>query len=313
MANRFHLSQKKYYPWLALVLVCLFIVFWGKRRMNRAADQLDRLEKQIQFTQTGPIQPSAAVLDSLNQVIEQLQTHHSNLDAHLFSGPKRMVFDGDSTAAYFELASFIETSSLNLQSKGIAIAEGERFGFSQFEQQGPSEDILYAVIGQKHAASVILDVLLEAQPDSLTFLKRELVVEEADDAALLQQAARNQSSSRTQYEDTLFGGEKIEGFESYTFELQFEGYTEALRRFLKGLTHSELPVMVTQLRVQPLDRYEEPEKSLDTHQSTNPFDILASVGEEEDSSAAVPIIRNNLSAFNVRLEVFLGEEVHADS
>lgn len=312
MASGFSIFRQKYVQWAAIILACLAVIIWGNLRKNRAADQLDRLQKQIQFVQTGPIEPNAAVLDSLNEAIDQLRKRHSGLDVHLFTGPKRSNFDGDSTAAYFELASFIETTSQRMQSIGIATAEGERFGFSQFEQQGPTQDILPAVMAQKHAASVLVDALLEAEPDSLTFLKRELILEDSEDPSLLQQAAGTQSTMRTQYEDTLFGDEKIDGFESYTFELQFEGYTEALRRFMTELTDCNFPVMVKQLHVDPLDRYEEAEKSLSAGETSNPFDVLAAVDEEEVIES-VPIIRNNLSSFTVRMEVFLGEEARTDS
>ena len=313
MLNAGNSPVRKFFPLIGLGLVCLALIVWGNRRMNVAADQLDRLQRQIQFSKTGSIEPSAAVLESLNTANERLEKLHTDLDVHLFVENDREKFLGDSTAAYFELASFIETLNQNLQSQGITIAEGERFGFSQFEQEGPASGILNAVMNQKQAVAVIMTALLDAKPNSLTYLKREAVIEAVEDSTVLQQAAGNAASGRTQYEDTIIGEEKNEDFESYTFELQFEGYSESLRRFLKGLTTSSLPVLVKQLRVDPLARYEEPESAERPSGSANPFDLLASIDESADSGAPIPIIRSNLSSFQLRLEVFIGQEALGDS
>ena len=297
---------------VALVLMCLAIVVWGKMRKNRAAEELERLQRQIRFSQVGPVAPSAAALESLSGANDQLKSLHAGLDEKLFRGDRRTPFSGDSTAAFFELASFVETTRRDFTNAGISLEEGERFGFSQFEQQGPSPQILESVMSQKQVATVVLQVLLEARPSTFNYLKRELIEEATEDPTLLQQAAGTRSSRRTQLSDTIESGEKLAGFESYSFEVQFEGYSDALRQFLKRLVQAKLAALVTELRVEPLDRYEAVESGSPLA-SSNPFDVLAAETEEESNEGPVPIIRNNLSSFTVTLELFLGEEARSES
>ena len=98
------------------------------------------------------------------------------------------------------------------------------------------------------------------------------------------------------------------GFESYSFELEFEGYTESLRRFLKAVLNAPRPVVVSGLEVQPLNRFAPDEGTAAPAPANNPFEVLSAAAGPEVEAGPVPIIRNNLSAFTLRLEVYWGEE-----
>lgn len=287
-------------------------VLWGMLRESRATEALDRLNRQLEFSRGGPVAPSAAALDSLQGANEELADVHAALDGQLFRGGELESFAGDSTAAFFELAGFVEGMNQSLKREGISIAEGERYGFSQFAQQGPAPEILNAVMAQKRAATVILDALVAAQPDTHNFLKREYIDAQSKGGSVFQDAVPQSAASRTQFEDTIIPGPKMAGFESYTFELQFEGYSESLREFLKALMVADYPVLVKALQVLPLDRYEVVPDSTRAA-SNNPFDLLASASDQEAIVGPVPIIRNNLSAFNLQLEVVLQEVAAKES
>ena len=295
--------------------MCLVFILWGRTQRDRDLDKLETLQRQLQFSRTGPIVPSAAVLDSLRQAIQKLEIRNSILDTQLYTvdPAKFRSFSGDSTSAYFELAGFVEGMTREFGSSSIGLNEGERFGFAQFEQQGPDREILDLVMAQKKAAEVILRILHTSRPVSLHGLKREIIEKGVDDESLLQQAVGTKAARRTRHADTIEGGEKIEGFGSYTFELTFEGYTQSLRQFLIETQSAPVPVLVTGLRVEPLDRFKTEESGNSGNASSNPFDLLADTENSGTELSAVPIIRNNLSLFHLELEVYMGEGPSSDS
>lgn len=298
------------------VVAILAVILWGQARRNQSLDDLEALQRRLQFTQSGPVVPSAAVLDSLEQANAGLNKINRDLDARLFAGLEAgtsVEFSGSSTAAYFELAEFVEDMYQKFDYHGIAVPEKVRFGFSQFEQQGPEPEILSRIMAQKFAAEVVLSPLLEARPVALVALRREFVDANTEDETLLQQAAGNRVTRRIRNADTIEGGQKVAGFESYTFELEFEGHTESLRRYLKGILSASYPVLVNELAVRPLDRFGTEEAKPGSGASTNPFEILASLDETEVEEGPVPIIRNNLSSFRLVLEVYCGKETVPDA
>lgn len=295
---------------LAAVMV-LFVLLWGRKRFNHHLSEWNAMQRRIQFSKSGPVTPSAAVLENLQAATARLHKLNAAYDAQLFPRGKGQFggeFPGDSTAAYFELATFVEEMAQHFRAQGVRLSENPRFGFSQFERQGPEPEILSAVMAQKRAAQALLLPLLEARPLELTHLKREFVAVESKDASLLQPAAGSRSSSRLAFADTIAGAGKRQGFEAYAFELSFEGYTESLRQYLKGLLSATLPVRLTGLKVLALDRFEENPSATVLSPSSNPFDLLS--GEASMEDGPVPIIRSNLSSFTLTLEVYCGSEAN---
>jgi hypothetical protein len=292
------------------ILTLLFMA-WGKHRHRSSLEDLEATQRRVQFSQTGSVAPSAAVLESLRSANIKLNRVNADLNDQLYQTANTVGFRdlaGNSTAAYFELAEFVASMSRQFKSEGIALAENIRFGFSQFEQQGPAPEILSRVMAQKVAAKIILDPLREAKPLALVSLKREFIDDTLEKTSVLQQAAGVRDLRQTRIPETLFAGEKLSGFESYAFELVFEGYTDSLRIFLKHLLLAPLPVVVAQLEVQPLDRYGVLNTSPVSSPSANPFDVLSSADETAVEEGPVPIIRDNVSAFHLRLEVYTGRE-----
>jgi hypothetical protein len=297
---------------LGLVLVLAFII-WGSSRRHKSLEEWQTLQRRLQFSQSGSIAPSAAVLESIERANSQLGEINTDLNAQLYRvDPAGMRdFKGDSTAAYFELAGFVETTTREMKTRGIGVKEEERFGFAEFSQQGPDPEVLHAVMAQKSSSEVILGLLAESSPVFLHAFKREFLHKMAKESSVLRQAAGVNTSRRTHPEDTIDSGEKVGEFESYSFEISFEGYTESLRRFLKSLNTASVPILVRGLRVEPLDRYESENAGERSTNSSNPFDVLVEASEPKDGP--VPIIRSNLSLFHLNVEVFLGKGAPTDS
>lgn len=298
---------------LGVFLVMAFI-FWGKNRRDVGIKEWDSLERRLQFSQSSAIAPSAAILQSLQEANNQLLKTNTKLDAILFAAGRSPIseFTGNSTASYFELAGFVEEHSELLAKSGVVLPDGIRFGFSQFEQQGPEDETLVAVMAQKETAEIILEPLQLARPVALVSFRREFLEPVLKSPTVLQQAAGARTSRRTRPADTIESGIKTAGLESFTFELVFEGYTESLRRYLKALLAAPLPVVVTNFEVSPLDRYGSTETARASGSSVNPFDLISDEREPEREDGPVPIIRNNLSSFRLELEVYTGGEAVSD-
>ena len=300
---------------VGIILVLVFIL-WSKARRNSGIEELDALQRRLQFSNAGLVTPSAAVLEELRQANERLERLDSSLDKALFrdlNDPSRSESNGDSTSAFFELAEFVESMAQKFEHKRISLPDKTRFGFMEFKQQGPDIEILSGVLAQRIASEHVLEPLLSARPISLVGLKREFLETEPDEQSLLQQAAGNRSSRRTHPEDTIEMNSKEDEFESYNFELVFEGHTESLRQYLAGILASPLPILVNELEVTPLNRFGSDESQSRSNLSSNPFDLITEEEPATTEDGPVPIIRNNLSAFRLLLEVYVGKEPDQDA
>lgn len=294
-----------------VVVLCLAFIIWGRSKRNNSSEQLEALQRRMQFSQSGPIPPSAGALNSLKDANASLRSLNREMDRKLFAGEsgRRLPFSGDSTAAYFELASFAEENTRRLRDAGIQFREGERFGFQQFEQEGPDAAILQGVMSQKACADALLEILVQSKPVALDHIYRENLA--AGEASVLQRAAGSGSNRRTRPSDTIDVREESRILNGYSFEVSFEGYTESLRRFLKSSRVAPIPILVSSLRVEPLDRFETGDEKKTSASSVNPFEVLADANA--GAEGPVPIIRNNLSRFHLKLVIYLGEEVATKS
>ncbi len=299
---------------LCVIAVVVFAL-WGQKRLSNAVSELESLERQVRFSQGGKVTPSPAALDSLTKANTELENMMARLDGLLFQrdSSQPAEFSGNSTTAYFELVGFIEEMTQMFSEADVRLSEQVRFGFSEFEQQGPDPLVLGAVMRQMQAAKSLLRPLSAAKPKAIVFLKRELLPVTESTPSMLQQASGVSQSFRSDYDDTVAGGVKSEVMESFSFELEFEGYTDSLREYLKRLWEIQIPVVVTDLEVRPLDRFESDESDQVINTRVNPFDLLNSEQVLRAEEGTVPIIRNNLSAFKLRMEVYTGKELTSNT
>lgn len=309
-----HILKNRRIQFGICVIVIIVFILWGQQRFNDAASELESLERQVRFSQEGTVTPSPTVLDSLTKANAELEDLMAYLDGLLFQRESNQSaeFSGDSTTAYFELVGFIEEMNQMFLEVDVRLPEQVRFGFSEFEQQGPDPLILGAVMRQMEAAKSLLRPLSAVKPKAVVFLKREVLPLSEGTSSMLQQASGVSQSVRSATDDTIVGGVKSEGLESFSFELEFEGYTDSLREYLKRLWEIQIPVVVTDLEVRPLDRFESDESDQVVNTSINPFDLMNSEQDLSAKDGPVPIIRNNLSAFKLRMEVYTGKELASE-
>ena len=296
---------------LLAVLLLVFILWGGNRRSEKLAE-LEDVYRRIAWSQSGPVRSDLETLATLNQSIAELEQGLIVDELELFQeslGSLNTDVSGNSTAAFFEIASFVEGAYAKLEANGISFEPGDRLGFSQFVQRGPEVNILDAVMEQKIVAEYLMGQLVTAKPTRLTGIKREWIAEE-DEApqTALQQAAGSRSTVHSQSVDTIAKQEDRPGYVCHTFEISFEGYTDSLRKYLSGLVRAPVPILVKSVKVDPLERYAESDSSPGEEAFANPFELLNAAQDDSEDEGPVPIIRNNLSSFTLILEVVLRKQ-----
>lgn len=302
-------ARKSLLLFALLALPLLGFVLWSGMRRNEQLAELEDIYRRMAWAQSGPLSSDPETLAALNQTIAALEERLLLRERDLFQeipGVSSTEVSGTPTAAFFELAGFIESAYAKLEANGIGFEPGERFGFSQFTHQGPKENILDAVMEQKMVAQYLIDRMVAAKPARLTEMKREWIAPASEPRQSgLRQAAGSQAAQAPSPEDTIAQRKDRPGYVGYVFEIGFEGYSEALRQFLTGLLTAPVPILVNALRVDPLDRYAEPDVSDVDAIPHNPFELLSAAQNDPEEEVPVPIIQSNLSSFTVTLETIL--------
>ncbi len=292
-----------------LALLLAGFVLWSGMRRNEQLAELEDIHRRMAWAQSGPLPSNAQTLAALNQSIAVLEERLLLDERDLFReipGASSTEASGTPTAAFFELAGFIENTYAKLEANGIGFEPDERFGFSQFTRQGPEENILDAVMEQKIVAQYLIDQMVVAKPVRLTEMKREWIARASEPPQTgLRQAAGSQPTQDSSWEDTIAERKDRPGYVGYVFEIGFEGYSDALRKFLNGLVTAPIPILVNALRVEPLDRYAEPDSTVEDAIPYNPFELLRAAKDDPEEENPVPIIQSNLSSFTVTLETIL--------
>ncbi len=278
-------------------------------RRNEQLAELEDIYRRMAWAQSGPLPSDARTLAALNQSIAALEGRLLLQERDLFReipGSSSTEVSGNPTAAFFELAGFIESAYAKLEANGIGFEPDERFGFSQFTRQGPQENILDAVMEQKMVAQYLIDQMVAAKPARLTEMKREWIPQASEPPQTgLRKAGGSQTTQPPSSEDTIAERKDRPGYVGYVFEVGFEGYSDALRKFLTGLMTAPVPILVNALRVDPLDRYAEPDSPAEEAIPHNPFELLNAAQDDPEEENPVPIIQSNFSSFTVTLETIL--------
>ena len=286
-------------------------------RRNGQLAELEEIYGHMARAQSSSLPSDPQSLVSLKQSIAALEEGLLLKEKDLFRGSLGSLSteaSGNSTAAFFELAGFIEGAYAKLEADGIGYVVGDRFGFSQFTRQGPETTILDAVMAQKLVAEYLLGQLIAAKPTRLTGMKREWIAQASESPqSALAQIAGKLTSPAPVWEDTIAQREGRPGYVGYVFEVGFEGYSDALRIFLTGLMAAPVPILVNDLRVEPLDRYAGGESDLSEEDAIpqNPFDLLSADRDGPAEGGPMPIIQSNLSSFTVTVEAILRRQDQA--
>ena len=293
---------------LAIALLGVFHTSVDSDRLTDLKLEYEEKNKQLSLFMNrapAPTKANLAILEgNLQRLKEEFDTSQATLNLNTFD---RELFFGrppaDSNAAFFMIARFVEDSRKLVQNAEIRCDEGYRFGFSAYENVGPSVDTIAIV----HKQSKILEALLQALVDAGI---SELVAVERENPAIRGKAESQNLGGSDFFE--MPGNSPIrssEAFESLAFRLEFKGQSHAMRSFVNRVNGSSLPFAISEIEVQ-LEResgaLEERNDLLE-----NPF-FASEESVGENSPLQVPIISENESRFVVIVEfIELGEEILA--
>lgn len=277
-----------------LVVVELIVFVLGMSSRSDAAKTMVQIQNRLAKVSSVTVSANAETLAQLNQVNAELNVSNKRLRNKLFLENESLFQDlpENTTAAYFDLADFVERMEVLLKDSNIGFESDERFGFVQFEQTGPALENVREVIFQKVAMEYVLGALADAAPNRLLQCRRHFVgkSEQENSGSVLRQAVRSSSDS-SRFEDTFNKVNEVGFYDASELELSFEGYSKSLRTFMTRLLALPVPVVVESLQVNPSELSQ---------------DAFASEDLEDGSRL---VITNSPSTFTIRLTVlFDGRE-----
>jgi len=169
------------------------------------------------------------------------------------------------TDAFFDLATYVERVKEAAAKAGVQLRpEAARAGFAQYANEGPETDRIEPVFRQRQLAEHLMNLLLEARPEAIVAVRRERPRTKAEREAEAQAIANGQPPPAPEGGDgpDFFaldprGSARVPGFvETSGFRLTFQGETAALRLFLNRLAAFELPFLVREIEVEPVNAEE---------------------------------------------------------
>jgi len=162
----------------------------------------------------------------------------------------------DRTAAYFDLAAFVERNRARAHELGVVINADERFGFADYAHAAPPVELMLVVFRQRIIVDQLVGALLETKPGKLIAVQRESRELKTNEL----------SGARSDYMVMPAGRSlRVAGLIKTTgFRLKFSGYTSTLRDFLNRLVALKLPVVVRAVEAEPLPNAKEADKALPT-------------------------------------------------
>jgi len=310
------------------------------REWRMAVAELARLElANRHWTAVSP-PPTPAGTAAITAGIESARRRRAELEPALSGRAVEVVRNPlrnasiTRTGAYAEIAAFQAAMRRLAELHGVEIGpEAGAFGFSAFAHEAPEPDRIRAVQQQRLLLEVVIVSLLESGPRLLQSVQRQPVrlgPEEsprpsgAESSGSVRTASsrggRNVASgSRDDFEPDPRRSARWPGtLETTALRVVFLGETRTLRKYLNRLVALELPILVRDVAVEPVDpgKVSEPRAAAvlpwaGPAREWRASLVLTEVGAESLSSeeksdlgsvALKPVISRPLSRFTVTLE-----------
>lgn len=215
---------------------------------RRAHDRWQQLEaKRVTLANVVPA-PTDAERARADRVIEDLTRQIERLYGAFASPHAEASPPASRSEAYFELASFIETTRQRAKEGGVALRPEERFGFSSYRREGPEPAQWERVHRQRLEVQRLLMALLEAKPRSVELVQRE-------DPEV---TPRGEGRSRDETDFFVFPTSLAlplpDGFSANAFRVVFVASTHTLRNWLNHLSDLSGPVIVRDVGAEAIRR-----------------------------------------------------------
>ena len=224
----------------------------SRRTAREAESNLERKNRERQALaaqEPAPTADRAAAIEAdLARAAAALQAVEGRLwrrDAPAPSPP------ASGTEAFFDLAGFIRTTGERAARAGVAVNDGEHFGFSAYRRGGPRPAVIPAVDRQRRAAATLLQTLIAARPQRIDQVQRENPDPGGAGAA---RAAGGDAAGSADYfaMEPRWSLRTAGAVETTAFRLVFTGDSQALRRLLNRLAEGDSPVVVRTVAAEPI-------------------------------------------------------------
>lgn len=212
---------------------------WWEAREVRTAEERSRLAR------SGAGANEVSVADSLEEALQAMKRTRDAARSDCGVRPFPPV-PGTRAAAYFELSEFVESQRAAAAAQGVALKDGERFGFASHVRQGPPPANAPRVLRQRAAAADLLAALWSARPYRFESLQREDPEERP--------GARRTPRDEADFAEAPKGALAAlpAGCVTEHLRISVVGHGRALRRWLNRLAELPGPVIVRDVRVEPL-------------------------------------------------------------
>ena len=144
------------------------------------------------------------------------------------------------TALFFEVRSYITWAKNTCDTLGIEVDPTCSFGFQNFfnRKETPTIGEIYDRHTQEEQTKILLSCLIEPKSDYLKILALE----------------RGDTDSSQYFEqDEMFASDfrQLTSSDSHVYKVQFVGFTDTLRNFLKGIYDGKFPIIIREIDVKP--------------------------------------------------------------
>jgi len=211
---------------LLVVLVLAAGVLLGREHLawQRAGRLLEQKQHELAQLEALVSAPSALELEAARGALEQARTE-------LFGVRAEEVAVGPAPAgrieAYADLNAFVERTRERAAHAGVVVEAEERFGFGQFAREGPTVDQVPAIWRQRVMVERLLETLWVVRPQALAGVWCEPA-----------------PPDRSLQVPGLVEGRGV--------RLEFVGRTACLRQYLARLAVMAPPVVVREVRAEPI-------------------------------------------------------------
>lgn len=293
-----------------IVLVCVlsfgagtYLALNASGKVSDAQRKLSTAESQLRGVLAADPAPTEANLQASEQNMEALLGELSGIREDLQRGA-RLKISSDSVGVIAGIQQYIsEFRRMTAEHKGsdgavdpIQTPADFGFGFQQYLNEAkPYEnvEITRMLDKQRQILSYLLIQLIEANPDSIDLVEREV-----------RELRTEKNRPRGDFEISPAISARVPGaVDTLAFRIGFTGYTDALRGFINRLAEFELPIVVRSVEV---SRPSGSETVAARPNAGNGFDALFAAAEEgidePITEAQKPVISENVSRFTVIVE-----------
>ena len=215
----------------------------ARLRLERAVRDLRSVSSDV----PAPTEENTALiaddLETAQRVLRGVRTTLLPLDGR---ANERRAGTSDRAQAFFAVAALVEEMRDKAGRRGVRLKPDERFGFPGYAHDAPETAQVTAVLRDVENVRALLDVVLDARPDELMSVEREL-------PKTVKGAARL-NDAKGYFDMDARVSAKIPGeIETAAYRFTFSGRTAVLRKVLRTLANGERPLIVRMVEVTRLD------------------------------------------------------------